>query len=131
MTTGQSEHEVVVTAWLERAARGARVETMEAFEHAFTALWRRAHVTLGEVTLKAIVERVLDAASEKYPTLTSIVVVDSGLRCDDLRTAADLTDDQVPAALGHVLLEFLTVLGDLTAQVLTPALHHELSKCEP
>lgn len=128
MTAGHSEHETAVTAWLDRAARGTKDEIIDAFERGFAALWRRSHVTLGEVTLTAIVERVLHTASAEYPALASIVVDESGLRCEGLRTVADLRGDQVRLALQFVLVEFLTVLGELTAEILTPALHDELSK---
>jgi hypothetical protein len=130
MTAGHSEHKVAVAAWLQRAARGSRVEIIEAFEHAFTALWRRSLLTLGGVTLTAIVERVLYSASEQYPALAGIVVGESAIRWDGLRSAAaGLHEDQARAALQFVLVEFLTVQGNLTAEILTPALHDELSKC--
>lgn len=128
MTAGQIEHEAVVTAWLHRAACGSPFEIIEAFEHAFNAVWRRAYLTLGEITLAAIVERVLQSASERYPPLLAIVVTESGLRCESLRTTG-LHEDQARTASQFVLLEFLTVLGNLTAEILTPALHDELSKC--
>lgn len=129
MTAEPSEHELAVTAWLDRVARGSRAEIVDAFEHAFTALWRRSHLTLGEVTLTAIVERVLHSASEQYPALATIAVTESGLRCEALRTAADLSEDLVRTALRFVLVEFLTVLGNLTADILTPALHEALAEC--
>ena len=37
----------------------------------------------------------------------------------------------IVAAIRFVLVEFLTVLGNLTAQILTSALHAELSKGHP
>lgn len=127
--TVQSEHDAAVTTWLEGAARGRSVDSLiRAFEHAFAALWQRSHLTLGEVTLFAIVDRVIHTATEQYPLLASIEVDPSGLHCRDLASREGLRLDQASAAIRFVLVEFLSVLGNLTAQILTPALHAELSK---
>lgn len=127
--TGGNEHEGAVTTWFERAVQDRSVESLiKAFEDTFAALWQRSHLTLGEVTLTAIVERVIHTATEQYPFLTSVKVGATGLSCESLRSQAGLRQDQVSAAIRFVLVEFLTVLGNLTAQILTPALHAELLK---
>ncbi|HSO00639.1 MAG TPA: hypothetical protein VLS89_20245 [Candidatus Nanopelagicales bacterium] len=125
-----SEHSACVDAWMERTAAGLLSEPLlQAFEQAFGALWRRAHVTLGEVTLCAIVDRVLHNASERYPFLSWLRVESTGLRSEQLHEyAGRLTPDQLAEGIRFVLLEFITVLGNLTAEILTPALHAELSK---
>jgi len=129
MTAGGNEHQIAVTAWLQRVAQGRSVESLiQAFEDTFAALWKRSHLTLGEVTLMAIAERVIHTATEQYPLLASLEIGGSGLTCQGLRSQVGLPHDQVSAALRFVLVEFLTVLGNLTAQILTPALHAELSK---
>ena len=126
---GEREHECTVDAWLERVAQGRSVEVLiQAFEGTFAALWERSCLTLGEVTLSAIVERVLHTATEQYPMLASVEVGPTGLRCEGLRSQAGLRHDEVATAIRFVLVEFLTVLGNLTAQILTPALHAQLSK---
>lgn len=130
MTAAHSKHEIAVTAWSQRAARGTLVEIIQAFEMAFAALWERSRVTLGEVTLMAIVDRVLHTASERYPVLAALELTESGLRCERLGSAAaGLPDAQVRIAVQFVLVEFLTVLGKLTAEILTVALHEQLEKC--
>jgi len=123
-----SEHQLTVDAWLERVAGRSTQELIGACEAAFAALWRRTHMTLGEVTLVAVVERVLHTAKEQYPVLASIEATSSGLRCESLHTQAGIRHDDVAEAIRFVLTEFLTVLGNLTAQILTPALQAELSK---
>jgi hypothetical protein len=127
--TGGNEHEGAVTTWFERAAQDRSVESqIQAFEATFAALWQRSHLTLGDVTLTAIVERVIHTATGQYPLLTSVEVSASGVSCRILRSQAGLRQDQVSAAIRFVLVEFLTVLGNLTAQILTPVLHAELLK---
>jgi hypothetical protein len=125
-------HQLAVDGWLARVAAGRSVESViQAFEQTFAALWQRSVVTLGEVTLTAIVDRVLHTAMEEYPVLGSIdaSASASGVGWQGLRAHADLRPEQVFPALRSVLVEFLTVLGNLTAEILTSALHDELSKC--
>jgi hypothetical protein len=131
--TDDDDHDTCVRAWLERNAKDAPPDRLlRAFEDAFTAMWRRAHQTLGDVTLTAIVDRVLYVAAERYPALSSLGVDSSGLRSEALRQRAQsLRGDQLADGVRFVLVEFLVVLGNLTAEILTPALHAELSKLAP
>jgi len=126
----KSDHRARVEAWVDRAAKEARPEQLlDAFERAFGAIWRRARVTLGDVTLTAILDRVLYTAAERYPLLSPLEVDESGLRSDTFRQrAGGLRPDEVADVIRFILVEFLTVLGNLTAEVLTPALHSELAK---
>lgn len=105
---------------------------LQAFEQGFAALWGRANRTLANVTLVAILERVLYVATEKYPFLCALKVEANGLCCQELQArAASLEHDQLTQAVRFVLVEFLTVLGNLTAEILTPVLHSELLKVVP
>ncbi|WP_437908775.1 hypothetical protein WME95_13330 [Sorangium sp. So ce327] len=114
---------------MERTAEGLPAERLiQVFERAFAALWRRALVTLGEVTLGAIVDRVLYNASERYTMFSSLRVESTGLCCETLHErAGGLRRDQLAEGIRFIMIEFLVVLGNLTAEILTPALHAELS----
>lgn len=129
----ENDHSACVNAWMDRAAKGLPPERqIAAFELGFTAMWLRAHRTLGDVTLTAIADRVLHSAAEKFPTFSGLKVEATGLQCKELRErAAGVQRDQLAEGIRFVLTEFLTVLGNLTAEVLTPALHAELSKVAP
>jgi hypothetical protein len=129
----ENDHRTRVDAWMDRAAKEAPPERVfDAFERAFGAMWRRARVTLGDVTLMAILDRVLYNAAERFPLLSSLEVDASGLRSDKFRErVGTLHRDQLADGIRFILLEFLTVLGNLTAEVLTPALHSELAKVGP
>lgn len=86
-------------------------------------------MTLGEVTLDALFDRVLSTAAETYPFLASVSLEADGLRCEGLREKAkDIPREELLAALRFVLLELLTVVGNLTAEILSPALHDALSR---
>jgi hypothetical protein len=132
----ETDHGGCVDAWLERAAKGVPAERLiPVFARGFAALWQRAHQPLGEITLSAIVERVLVTAAERFPPLAALKLEAAGLRCQELQElqaqAGSLHPDQLAKGLRFVLVEFLTVLGNLTAEILTPALHAELAKVAP
>ncbi|MEO8183817.1 MAG: hypothetical protein ABI895_33755 [Deltaproteobacteria bacterium] len=124
-------HAARVDAWLERSAKGLSSEALlRLFEAAFGALWVRTKTTLGEVTLTAIAERVLYTATEKFPLLASVEVeAMAGIQCRELRERiGSVQSSELLKGIRFVLLEFLTVLGNLTAEILTPELHGELFK---
>jgi len=125
-----NDHRVVVDLWLARVDEVSTSPAwlIQAFEAAFGALWRRASVTLGEVTLSAVLDRVLVTASGRFPLLASLRVEIGGPSAEALRTrGAEADRNELQAAIRCVLSHFLTVLGSLTAEILTPVLHAELS----
>jgi hypothetical protein len=128
MPRDDESHAARVDAWVaDRIADLSAGGRRRLFEQALTALWRRAGRTLGEVTLGAILDRVLYTAIEQYPLLATLELQGDGLRwagappTDDLALKADLEAGR------FVLVELLTVLGILTGDILTPALHAELA----
>ena len=126
-----ARHADRVDAWLRRSGKGRSPEALlQLFEAGFGALWARATTTLGEVTLTAIAERVIYNASEKFPLLSSLEVEPTGgIRCGALRVQiGSVADPRLKEAIRFVLVEFLTVLGNLTAEILTPELHSELAR---
>jgi len=129
----EANHAAYVKAWLGGAAKSAKrrapAQLISLFEQALSALWQRAQVTLGEVTLTAIVDRVLYAASEKYSFLSTLKIEGTGIRFDEFRQkGASQHDEDLSESVRFVLVEFLTVLGNLTDEILTPALHAELAR---
>ena len=125
----ESEHTARVHDWLQHAADGESSDRLcRCFEDVFLRLWQRARRTLGDVTLSAIVDRVLYNASRQHPVLGSIALDTTGPRFEQLyERCGSLRPDELEPAVRFVLLEFLTVLDNLTAGVLTPALHAELA----
>lgn len=123
-------HSPFVDAWMAGIGRGLPSEHLvRIFEHALVAMWQRCRVTLGEVTLGAIVDRVLHHASETFPVLAPLKVEPTGVVFDHLRENAGTLDrDQLSEGIRFVLIHFLGLLGTLTAEVLTPALYAELSR---
>ena len=130
MLPDEARHAAHVEAWLDGAASKslAPAQLVTLFDRALGDLWRRASVTLGEVTLMAIVDRVLYIASENYPVLSTLTVDETGICFNNFRQRVVPEDANLAEAVGFVLAEFLTVIGHLTDEILTPALHAELSR---
>jgi hypothetical protein len=125
------QHALCVDAWLERSAIGLPPEALlQLFEAALDAVWIRTKTTLGEVTLTAIAERILHNASERFSLLRSLKIEPAGgIQCREIRKRiGSVEPSELREAIRFVLVELLTVLGNLTAEILTPALHAEVSR---
>lgn len=123
-------HSETVKAWRESWAGAlSPQELVDAYEQALDALWRRAHLSLGEVTLMAIVERVLHDGAERFAHLAVLRAQEGGVYFGELRSSAPALDVRLlDESLGGLLVELLRVLGTLTGEILTPGLHQELRK---
>jgi hypothetical protein len=127
----EGHHAVFVDAWLKRCAKDRQPELLlQLFEAALGALWTGTKTTLGEVTLTAIAERVLYNTVEKFPLFSSLEVEPaSGIQVGSLRQQiASVDSSELKEGFRFVLVEFLTVLGNLTAEILTPELHAGLAR---
>jgi len=138
MNHGRDEpsHEAAVDTWLARSIdHDSSVEIVRLFHAALDAVWNRAVTILGPVTLTAIAERVFHNATERYPFLSAI----DRRSGSDRRSGGDARwmdrlDERlvtVPRAaliesLRYGLIELLTVIGALTAEVLRDELHAAL-----
>ncbi len=128
-------HEAVVDAWLARSVdHQSSVGIVRLFYGALDAVWNRAVTILGPVTLTAIAERVLHHATERYTFLSAIDRKPSGDAQWTVRLHERLVT--VPRApliegLRYGLIELLTVIGTLTAEVLRGELHAALDAVAP
>ena len=129
-STDPHEHSNHVTAWMAQAVKGLSSEqSLQLFELAMTALWNRALLTLGDVTLAAILDRVLYNASERFTPFELLRIDAIGLNFRELRAKTSVLDQhELEEAIRFVIVEFLVVIGNLTAEILTPILHSELLK---
>lgn len=124
-------HELCVDAWLDKSTKGLAPEALlTLFDAAFAALWSGTRTTLGEVTLTAIADRVLHEASSRFPFFSSLTIeAERGIHVQELRTRLDaVREADLMKGIRFVLVELLTVLGNLTAEILTPELHTALSR---
>ena len=128
-----SVHSKHVNNWMKQATSGlSPEELLDLFEQAMAVLWNRAHLILGDVTLSAIMDRVLYNAAERFSPFESLKVEPTGIDFAELHEQENVFDDgDLAEGIRFVIVEFLVVIGNLTGEVLTPALHSELSKITP
>jgi hypothetical protein len=141
-TRPEPSHTAEVDAWIDTwihrtsdaAGAVSLAEPVDLFRAAVEALWQRAVTTLGAVTLTAIAERVLVTATERYGFLSVINPRPNG----DLRWKQALRErlmavsqPDLVEALRFGMIELLTVIGRLTAEILSPELHAVLAEITP
>ena len=104
------DHSNHVNKWMTQAAAEdlSPEQLLQLFEQAMNALWNRAHLTLRDATLTAIMDRVLYNASERTPkhlgrTFGSLILAPScGSRVLNRR--------RIVPRLGFIFLRFLSNL---------------------
>jgi hypothetical protein len=131
MDLNQDEkHAAQVDAWLGKTAKGLPADRLVTlFGEAIHAIHKRTLMTLSEVTLNAILDRVLYQSQKKFPIL-------SGLKMDSLEGVSlsgimsesnGLEPARVTTAFRFFVIELLTILENLTAGILTEPLYKELA----
>jgi hypothetical protein len=129
---GKQDHTTVVDAWLEDRAEEGRSTAAAVgglLLDALRAMWSRTRTTLGDVTLAAIFERVLVTARESSPVIAKIklrVTEDFAIDLDP-GAVREVGRDEMRAATRDLIVELLAVLGRLTGETMTPALHAALA----
>jgi len=127
----QPRHSEAVNRWLSDAEKSADAdEWVPLFEQAFGAIWERVRPTLSEVTLGAVADRALHHSREKFPLLAAVRILDNGIMFENLKREVKGGGGQVREALRTLLVEFLTIVGALSGEILTPALHDALRRSD-
>ncbi len=117
-----------VDAWIKQNTEGQSPDRLlRFFGEAIKAIQKRAGTPLSEVTLTAIFDRVLHAGQQKFPLLSGLRIDAKGISLDTLMAqSAELKSEDVIGAFQFLLVELLTLLGNLTADILTTTLYAEL-----
>ena len=132
MRPEDADHAACVDAWLATiVSNPSSSELIELFDRALRNLWERSVRTLGVVTLRAIVERILVTTAQSHPLLSELWVDADGLHVDLLYRSKAVSTPELRAAIRATLIEQLTVTGELTGEILSPALHAALSAGSP
>jgi len=122
-------HAEIVSEWFERTAKACPTRDLAPlFGRALLAVWERARVTLGEVTLRAVFDRVLGAARQRFPCIARLRL---GADPDIFRSLVEqrevVTDRaEFESTMRWVMTELLTLLGGLTGEILSSPLHAAL-----
>lgn len=123
-------HAKQVDAWIKQMAGGLPSERLlRLFYDAICAIHNRSAKTLSDVTLSAVFDRVLLASQKKFSLLAKVRFESKGVSLDALFVqSSDLAGDEIKDAFRFFLVELLTLLGNLTADILTKPLYQELFK---
>lgn len=116
----QQYHAEYINAWLELAAKGLPSERLAClFGETLRNLSVRASFALNKITLMAILKRVLYQSSEKYPVLSKLKVEPTGIPTEQFEHQFNQVDpDELSEAFRFLMNELLTILGNLTADIL-------------
>jgi hypothetical protein len=120
-----SSEQTAIESWVERIRALAMESRADALHEGLDALWQRAWRTMGESTL-LIFDRVLSESKKRNPILESLYAEEDGVHLDTWIHGVDI--DIAIDAIGDLVTTFLSTLGDLTGDILTPALDRELSR---
>lgn len=113
-------HRAFVEGWLRRRSS---VDPQLLAGQALQAVWGRARRSLSDLSLQALGRCALDAAAREFPALADARV---GPRGFDLESLSQTSADELLAALGGVLVEFLGLVEATSGAILAPALEAEL-----
>jgi hypothetical protein len=126
-------HVEVVDAWIARAAAARSTRALlRTFETTLSAVWSTALGILGDVTMNAVADRVLANAVDRFPCFAALhPSVVGRLRCYELRLQTRLGGvafSELVVGIRGTMIELLSLLGSLTADILTPELHAQLAR---
>jgi hypothetical protein len=123
-------HAAQVDSWIVRTAKGLPADqTAALFEEVIHAIRKRTSITLSEITLTAIFDRVLYKSQRKFPLLAGLKIDAKGISLDGNLSQIESQDPaRITEAFRFFVIELLTILENLTAGILTKALYKEMHK---
>lgn len=121
-------HKELVNLWEEKNTKDLRDEQLvQVYTSAFQSIETCCLATLSRVTVNVVIDRVLHIGSEKFPILSLLTIEPSGLSLKALiLNIKNYKTEELKNALSYLLVEFLTVISNITSDVLTASLHKEL-----
>jgi hypothetical protein len=129
----RGDHAAFIEGWMARAGAPNLPPTalVALCDRALGAIWQRARLPLGDITLDAIANRVLQIAQEKYAFLAESRRDSTGISLKALgaqNTHPAVQTAELREGVCFLLIEFLNVIGTVTGEILTPGLRTEISK---
>lgn len=123
-------HQELIILWEKQNTKDLSNEQLvQLYGSAFGAIERRCLATLSSVTINVVIDRVLNLGSIKYPFFSLLTIEPSGLSLKGLsQKNNNYTTEELKDGLSYLLVEFLTVIGNITSDVLSESLHKELMK---
>lgn len=133
MTTRRDKHlERKVNAWIQDVTSNlSPAKLLSLFELVMVRLWNRSHILIGDVTLTAITDRALFNSSEIYKLLDLLQVDYSGIQFHKLHQSnSGLNPNEIIRSFKELILEFITIVGSVTGDILLEPLLQELLTTE-
>ncbi len=122
-------HIEVVDEWFSANSIGLSLDQqVMLLEQGIHKVEQRALRTLSNIGLMVILDRVLHQSIEKFDFLSEVKII-NGIDLDGILNSEKKLDTQnLIIGLRYFLIEILTVVGRLTAEILTKPMHTELKK---
>jgi hypothetical protein len=123
-------HSTTVEEWITSLPpKSGKHKIYGKLEKAFIRIFDKAAVSVSEITLIPVLDRILYNSSEKFPLLSKIKISKDRPDFSDLKKSLKKYDEkEIKTAFHYLLTEFLMVLGYLTGEQLTPLLHKEFNE---
>lgn len=123
-------HSREIDIWIRKNADGLSADQLLLlFVDGLGAIHERAAKTLSHVTLGAIFDRVLHESRKEHPLLNAVNLNENSFDFGALIAQSGTLDcNEIQTAFRHLLIGLITLLGNLTANILTRPLYQELHK---
>ncbi len=129
MTLNQnSAHRDIVILWEEKNIKDLGTDqAIQVFGNALQTIERRCLITLSSVTVQVVLDRIIHQGIEKFPLLVEVTLESTGLNFSSIHQKKEhYNAHEINNAFRYLLIELLTVIGNITSEVLTAPLHKEL-----
>lgn len=94
-------------------------------------LWFRAAITVSDVTVGAVFERVFSEAVKDHKFLDCFVVEEKQVNLEKCYgKLGHISREQIIEAFQFVITEFLVIIGNLTGEIISSNLHKTLLNCD-
>ena len=100
---------------------------VSSMEKAIDGLYDRCKTSISELTLGVVLDRVIYNSSERHQILSMLKVESNRVSFKNFKLK-DLNFTIIKEAFLYLITEFFFVIGNLTAEQLTPLLHHTFSE---
>lgn len=120
-------HIKMVEAWMKKNSALSDPELTQLLINGILAIRSKSLATLSNVTVTAVIDRILLECQEHFSVLSQITNDSKGLNFKDFSSKLmDFKPSETQEALKEFLLELLEVFGNITADILTISLHKDL-----
>lgn len=122
-----------VELWEIKVTQGLNdSQKAQLFCKAIFAVEERTLKTLSSVTLEVVLDRALHQCKKKYAFMSLVKIESKGLNFNELLNSEHFRNptENLVEALRSLLIEILTVLGNITGGILSGSLYNELNKVQ-